>query len=409
MWLLQLATIVAASRLCGYLAQRIGQARVVGEITAGIILGPSVFGTLTPEFYETLFASHAKGNTSLLGEVGLVLLMFEVGLHLRMSAGWRTAVRLPGVVGLTGLILPLALGTTVALVTRPILAPGYAPLPYALFCGVALGVSAVPVMARIVDDLGLQHYPAAGTALTAAMLTDIAGWLLLMVVAIIARPHVGGALDLATSLLAIGAYVVICVVAVQRIVEPMLRGAAERSDEQTEFTILTCTIMLSSWATSELGFHSAFGALLPGMLLRDFPAIRERWSTTFGGFIRIVLMPVFFSFAGLHTSISSIGTDLWIWFGMFVAVGFAGKFGGAYLAARICSVPASDAFLIGSLMNARGLMELIVLSVGLQLGVLPTRVYSILVLFALATTAITTPLVRYWMRPSNQPLANSKI
>ncbi|WP_010116540.1 cation:proton antiporter, partial [Burkholderia oklahomensis] len=166
MWLLQLAIVITVCHACGHLAERIGQARVIGEIAAGILLGPTIFGAFAPDVHRALFPAATQSGIALLCEVGLVLLMFEVGLHLRIPNTFSWAdVRLPGLVALLGLALPFALGVGVALGSKDALAAGYAPVPYALFCGVALGVSAVPVMARIVADLGLSAHPSATTAL----------------------------------------------------------------------------------------------------------------------------------------------------------------------------------------------------------------------------------------------------
>lgn len=407
MFFLQLAIVILACHACGQVAERIGQCRVVGEITAGILLGPSVLGVLTPGIHDVIFPASSASSMSQLGEVGIVLLMFEIGMHIqpsdrRVSAG----LRLPGLIAALGLAMPFALGVAVALWSKDALAPGLPSVPYALFCGVALGVSAVPVMARIVIDLGLDKHPLAKTALSAAMLTDVAGWMLLAVVASIAHVR-NGAGALAVALGGIGLYSIGCVVVTRHMVQPMLIRVAQRNDMRAVFTIVTCLVLISAAITASLGFHSAFGALLPGMLLRDIPAVREQWDRWFGGFIRTVLMPVFFSYAGLHTSISSIdGAGAWLWLCVFLGAGFAGKFGGSYLAARLCGLGSGEAAFLGSLMNARGLMELIVLSIGLQLGILPAKVYTMLVLFALVTTAMTTPLVRYQMRAGQQPLAD---
>ncbi|MDE1180637.1 cation:proton antiporter [Paraburkholderia sp.] len=410
MWLLQLVLIIAACHVCGYVAERVGQCRVVGEISAGIVLGPSVLGAVLPEFHTTMFASAATAGMSQLGEIGLVLLMFEIGLHMqsggnRNNSGYLKrapiSAKLPALVAVFGLLLPFALGVIVAFCSKSTLAPAQAATPYLLFCGVALAVSAVPVMARIVVDLKLARHPLATAAMSAAMLTDIAGWLMLAAIASIAGAEHGGdgAAGLLRPLASIVLYALGCIAGVRYLVKPWLMRAAARQDTQAVFTLVTCCVLLSAWTTSHLGFHSAFGALLPGILLRDVDVVREQWERTLGGFVRIVLMPVFFSYAGLHTSIASVdGYDAWLWFGAFLVAGFAGKYGGAYLASRVCGLPSNDASVIASLMNARGLMELIVLSIGLQLGILPTRVYTILVLFALVTTAMTTPLVRHHLR-----------
>ncbi|SCC93147.1 Kef-type K+ transport system, membrane component [Thiomonas sp. X19] len=399
MWLLQLSIIILACHTCGWIAEHLGQCRVVGEIIAGILLGPSVFGALTPSFYGAMFAPIASPSMSQLGEVGLVLLMFEIGLHsYRRAPGSISSLYLPGIVASLGFVAPFVGGVVVALSSKDMLAPGVPALPYTLFCGTALSVSAVPVMARMVVDLDLGRYPAASAALSAAIITDVAGWLLLALVASLSTAEASVA-NSVRSVFELTAYLACCIVATRYVISPIILQEIRRNSLRAVMTIVVCFVFASAWVTSNLGFHSAFGALLPGMLLREIQKLRELWDQWFGGFIRIVLMPVFFSYTGLHTSISAIdGYSSWFWLSMFLCVGFIGKFSGSYFGARLARQSANDAAIIGSLMNARGLMELIVLSVGLQLNILPLRVYSMLVIFALITTAMAAPLVRFYTR-----------
>lgn len=409
MFLLQLAIVILACHACGSVAVRIGQCRVVGEIVAGILLGPTVLGVAFPALHRFVLPASVSASLSQLGELGVVLLMFEIGLHIRLPGPAKLAsARLPALVAALGLAVPLVLGMGVAAWSRATLAPNVPALSYVLFCGVALGVSAVPVMVRIVADLGLSNHPMARTALAAAMMTDVAGWILLAVVASIAGAEHGND-RLLISLLGPVVYIAGCVAAVRVAIQPLLSKLAARDDLPAMFAIVVCTVLVSSCATASLGLHSAFGALLPGMLLRDVPALREHWDRWFGGFLRTVLMPVFFSYAGLHMSMPTVtGNGEWWWFVVFLAAGFIGKFGGSYGAARLCGLLPGDAALVGSLMNARGLMELIVLSIGLQLRILPAAVYTMLVLFALVTTAATTPLVRYQLRSAERALPDAQ-
>jgi Kef-type K+ transport system membrane component KefB len=409
MYLLQFAVIILACAACGHIAERIGQCRVVGEITAGILLGPSLLGSLAPAFHKFLFPAATATGMAHLGELGIVLFMFETGMHLRMpGSGTRSGFGAAGSVAALGLIVPFILGCGAAWWSKPALAPEVSTVPYVLFCGVALAVSAVPVMVRIIRDLGLETNGLARTALAAAMMTDVAGWILLAAVASIAHAE-KGAHGVVGSLMAIAAYSLGCLLVTRYVVRPMLARVAANDELHAGFIIVICYVMASAWLTTSLGFHSAFGALLPGMLLRDEPAVRDQWDKQFGPFIRTLLLPVFFSYAGIHTSIASItGYSAWMWFFVFLGVGFIGKFGGSYSAARFCGLAPNEAVFIGSLMNARGLMELIVLSIGLRLGILPARVYTIFVFFALVTTAMTTPLLRYLMRPAKLALADQQ-
>ncbi len=397
-WLLQLVLVIALCNICGRVAERLGQCAVVGEIAAGLLLGPSLFGAIAPDFYDMLFGSRAPAGMGQVGEVGLVLLMFQVGLHLELGATFRgDRWRTPVAVALFGLCLPGALGMIIAIVSKNTLASDAPTLAYVLFCGVALSVSAVPVMARIVDDLRLGAMAGARHAMSAAMLTDALGWLLLATIASLSSGPGWAFVRMLGSLLL---YLAITALLARFVIRPLLaRLARSAHAARDRLAVLFCFVIASALATSLIGFHSAFGALAAALFVRNVPGLAKEWHDNVEGFVRLVLMPVFFAYAGLHASLGSIDDATgWLWFGVFLAGGFIGKFGGSYLGARATGLAPHDAMLVGSLMNTRGLMELIVLSIGLQMQILPTRVYTILVVFALVTTALTAPLVRFTLR-----------
>lgn len=394
MWLLQLAIIIAACALFGSFAERIGQSRVIGDITAGIVLGPSVLGLLNYGFYDRMFGTATSTGISQLGDVGVVMLMFQVGLHLDLgSSGGLRTVKPALFVALAGIALPFVAGTVAAIISWPALAPHFSKLSYVLFCGVALSVSAVPVMAKIVIDLRMTQHPAARLALSAAMFTDVAGWIILGGIASLSIADSGpsGILRLAGGLVAF-------VVGSTLIVRALVRPLCNRANTAAELvTVVVPYVLASSWASAALGFHSVFGALAAAILLRGVPNMQKYWDSHFDGFIRVVLLPVFFAYAGLHVSLPALPTaTAFMWFAIFFCIAFLGKFGGSYFAARACGIGERDSAIVGSLMNTRGLMELVVLSIGLQLGLLPQSVYAILVTIALVTTAMTVPLIRFW-------------
>ncbi|AOI76843.1 cation:proton antiporter [Burkholderia sp. NRF60-BP8] len=398
MWLIQFVVIVAACRLCGMIAVRVGQCEVIGEIAAGLLLSPSILGAFAPGLHAALFGAGTAATLAGFSELGLLLLMFETGMHLQLPHGRpRAMLALPGMVALLGFAMPFLAGIGVALWIAPLSPPASSAMPYALFCGIALAVSAVPVLARIIRDLALDSHLAARTAMTAALLTDMAGWSALIVVAGMA--HVGNGIGWAGQLLAFSGYAVACVIVARAAVLPFARKLSTARQTRALLTLSLCCIALSSWATDRLGFHAAIGALLPGLLLRSVPDLREHWQRTIGEFGHLALVPLFFSYAGTQTSISfAAGTALWLPFCCFFIAGFVGKFGGAYLGARLGGLASNDAAIVGILMNTRGLMELIVLSVGRQLGILPPSVYAMFVVFALLTTAMTAPVVRFATR-----------
>ncbi|MGS0894411.1 cation:proton antiporter [Burkholderia stagnalis] len=401
-WLLQLVLVIALCNVCGRIAERLGQCAVVGEIAAGLMLGPSLFGVIAPDFHGVLFGPHAPSAMAQVGEVGLVLLMFQLGLHMEFGIALRGGRwRVPVAIAAGGLGLPAAIGIVVASVSKGALASDVPFLPYVLFCGVALAVSAVPVMARIVDDLRLGAMTGARHAMCAAMLTDAIGWMLLATIASLSSGPNWAFAHMLGSLLV---YLALSALLVRFVVRPLLvRLARTEHAVRDRLAVLFCFVMASALTTSLIGFHSAFGALAAALFVRRVPGLAKEWHDNVEGFVRLVLMPVFFAYAGLHASVGMIDdATSWMWFGAFLAGGFVGKFGGSYLGARATGLASHDAMLVGSLMNTRGLMELIVLSIGLQLQILPTRVYTILVVFALVTTALTAPLVRLTLRAQSR-------
>lgn len=404
-WLLQLVLVIALCNLCGRLAERLGQCAVVGEIAAGLLLGPSLFGVIAPNFYDLLFGPRTLTAMAHVGEVGLILLMFQIGLHMELSETLRgKRWRVPVAIAAGGLIAPAAIGMIVATVSKGSLANDVPALPYVLFCGVALAVSAVPVMARIIDDLALDTIVGARYAMSAAMLTDALGWMLLATIASLSS---GPGWAFAQMLVSLLVYLVLCALLVRFVVRPVLaRLASTAHATRDRLAVLLCFVIASALATSLIGFHSAFGALAAALFVRRVPGVAKEWRDNVEGFVKLVLMPVFFACAGLHASVGTIDDAAsWMWCGVFLVGGFLGKFGGSYLGARATGLAPHDAMLVSSLMNTRGLMELIVLSIGLQMQILPPKVYTILVVFALVTTALTAPLVRFTLRMQTRAMS----
>ncbi|MBU4631546.1 cation:proton antiporter [Pseudomonas chlororaphis] len=404
-WLLQLVLVIALCNVCGRIAERLGQCAVVGEIAAGLLLGPSLFGVIAPGFYDLLFGPRVLSAMAQVSEVGLILLMFQVGLHMELGQTLRgKRWRMPVAIAAGGLVVPAAIGMIVAIVSKDTLASDAPALPYVLFCGIALAVSAVPVMARIIDDLELSAMVGARHAMSAAMLTDALGWMLLATIASLSS---GPGWAFARMLLSLIAYLLLCALLVRFVVRPTLaRLASTAHATRDRLAVLFCFVIVSALATSLIGFHSAFGALAAALFVRRVPGVAKEWRDNVEGFVKLALMPVFFAYAGLHASIGTIDDAAsWMWFGVFLAGGFIGKFGGSYLGARATGLAPHDAMLVSSLMNTRGLMELIVLSIGLQMQILPPRVYTILVVFALVTTALTAPLVRFTLRGQSRAMS----
>jgi Kef-type K+ transport system membrane component KefB len=397
MWPIQLCIILLATMLCGTLAKRLGQSRVVGEIAAGLLLGPSMLGAVNADFYTMVFSNGAMPVMSQLGELGLVLLMFQLGLHLDLkSLQGRAQMRVPVIVALSGIVIPFAIGCALAVISRPMIAPEAPALGYVLFCGVALSISAMPVMARIVMDLRMEGTYTAAIALTAASLTDLLGWLLLAAIAAVSAgnftwPHIARNVGLLLV------FVLVSMLIVRPLWVALMTRLSPSGVTVRVLPVVVCYVLVSSWITAEIGFHSAFGALMAALVLRDLPGLKLVWHEKVEGFVALILMPVLFALAGIQATTGSIAVpNFWWWFGVFLIGAIVGKFGGSYLGARLSGVGRRDAGVIGALMNTRGLMELIVLTIGLKLGVLPPSVYTMLFFMALTTTAMTVPILRFF-------------
>jgi len=406
-FLVQLSVIVLAALVCGAAAEKLGQSRVVGEIAAGLLLGPSVLGAIDIDAYRFLFSSASMPALSQLGELGLVLLMFQLGLHLDLkSLQGRRQANAPLLVALLGMLIPFALGCAIGLVSRPWIAPHAGAVGYVLFCGLALSISAVPVMARIVTDLRMADSYPATVALAAATLTDILGWLLLAVIAAFAAGTYAFDRTL-RDLALLAAFIAFSLLLAKPLWRSLLSRGKATTPSAAILACVACYVLLSSWITAAIGFHSAFGALMAALVLRGHADLAQAWRRQVTGFVELILMPVFFAYAGIHVSLGSVQSpDFWQWFLLFLVAAVLGKFGGSYLGARWSGIPHRDARIISALMNTRGLMELIVLTIGLQLGILPVPVYSMLVLMALVTTAMTVPLLRFWQRQERMPADN---
>ncbi|WP_339420367.1 MULTISPECIES: cation:proton antiporter [unclassified Pseudomonas] len=403
MFFIQLAVILLACHLFGWLAERLGQCRVVGEITAGIVLGPTVFGRLESFLGQSvgLFETQHIGWLAHVADLGLIFLMFQVGVHINQrhpEASPQGRFAAPSI-ALLGLVVPFALGVGVALVAHEHLAPTYSKWGFAWFCGVALAVSAVPVMTRIVQSLALQDTLVAHVTLRAAVITDVVGWVILGAIVFCSRVD-GDPLDAryfaAQLLVAFAGFYGVT----RCLVIPWIRRCQARGEHAAIMPVVISYVLLCAWGTDWLGLHCAIGALLAGLMMKQVPEFTDYWRSQVEGFLNFVLLPVFFACAGIKTSFDSVGSnENLFWLAVFLVCAFAGKFGGAYLGARVSGLQRTDSAIVGALMNTRGLMELIILAIGLELELISIDAYTVLVFMALIITATTTPLVRRLLRP----------
>ena len=400
---LQIVVVVAASRLAGSVLAYIGQPRVVGEMTAGLLLGPSVLGRLAPSLSATLFPEPSLGFVNAVAQIGLLLFMFLVGLELD-PAHVRRRGQAALLTSHASIVAPFLLGTALALGLYPRLAPaGVSFTPFALFMGAAMSVTAFPVLARILADRGMTNTPLGALAIVCAAVGDLTAWCILAAVVVIARAE--GAASLAFTLAGTAVYLVVMFTLVRRLLALVAaRAARAGSSGQTHLAIVMLLTLTSAWVTEWLGIHAMFGAFLVGALLPPSGTLADALSSRLRDLMVVLLLPLFFAFTGLRTTVSLIsGGWLWLVCGLVLLVAVVGKLGGSAIAARAAGMRWRDALSLGALMNTRGLMELVILNVGLDIGVLSPTLFAMMVVMALVTTALTTPLLDLLMRGAPAP------
>ncbi|MFG2680450.1 cation:proton antiporter [Streptomyces sp. NPDC048392] len=401
--LIAVPVVILVSRAAAQLLRRLGQPPVVGEILAGILLGPSLLGALWPEGQAWLFDPSVIPYIDMLGNVGLLVFMFLVGLELDLRAlrGDRgTALAVSQV----GTAVPLVLGALLALGMYGSLAPSGADrLSFALFMGVALSITAFPVLARILTDRGLYRSRVGALAMASAAVGDVSAWCLLA--AVVAVANSGSPFDAVTTALYAAAFTLVLFYVVRPLLTRWTARAERRHSDAMVLVVLFSGLCVSGYVTDRIGVHALFGAFLFGVVT---PRGSRRTATTavrLRAFAVPVLLPLFFVSTGLRTDVSLLGggSALWLWSGAVLAVAVLGKWGGSALAARLTGHGWRDSMSLGALMNCRGLTELVVLDIGLGLGIVGPDLFTVLVLMALVTTAVTTPALILIRRTAPAP------
>lgn len=402
---LAVAVIVLTAQLGGALARRCGQPRVMGEILAGIALGPSLLGALAPGLEAVLFSPPVRQQLDLLGQLGLVLFLFQVGMELDPRL-LRQRLPLASRITLAALLVPLGLGVGVALFLerwQPELLPGtYAPAG-ALFLGTAMAITALPVLARILRERGLLGLPLGNLALSAAAIEDALDWVLLA--AVVALTRTGSAWQALPVLLGSAAYAT-ALLLLTRPLRRWLRSLPWREGNPGPVlqSALLAGVLVSAAITDRIGVHMIFGAFLWGVAMPRHRPLQEWMEQRLEATVRQLLLPLFFAVSGLNTSFGSLGTpELWASAGLVLGVAVLGKFLATWATARLGGLEPRQAEALGWLMNTRGLTELVVLAVGLELGVISRELYTIGVLMALVTTLMAGPLLDRLGYPSRPP------
>lgn len=389
--LLQIIVILIVSRLFAVIFVKIGQPTVIGEIVAGILLGPSLLGLLFPEVSSFLFPAESLGNLNVLSQIGLILFMFIVGMELDFNV-LKNRAKETIVISQFSIIVPFALGMLLAYIIYTSFAPrGVAFLPFSLFVGIAMSITAFPVLARIVRERGIHNKRVGTIVISCAAVNDITGWCLLA--AVIAITKAGSFVSSLYVILLSVAYVLIMIL----VVRPFLKRIGEVHSTRENLTksvvaIFFLTLIVSSVATELIGIHALFGAFMAGTIMPDNPKFRNIFVEKVEDISLVLLLPLFFVFTGLRTQIGLIN-DIYLWkvTGLIVLIAIAGKFVGSAFAARYVKLSWKDSLTIGSLMNTRGLMELVVLNIGYELGVLTPEIFAMMVIMALLTTFMTGP------------------
>jgi len=397
---LQIAVILVAARLVGFLFQKIHQPQVMGEMVAGILLGPSLLGWLAPGVSAALFPPASLSYLNALSQVGLVVFMFVVGLALNPSDlhGYGHAAVLTSHVSI---VAPFCLGGLTALYLYPRLSDdGVTFTGFALFMGAAMSITAFPVLARILTERGLLRSRMGTMAIACAAVDDVTGWCILAYIVVLVRvTHAARPawVTIAGSL----AYVLIMVFVVRRILPAFEREFRKRDRLSDNLVaVIVVLVLVSALATEWLGIHLLFGAFLMGAIMPKTPEFTHYLLHKFESVTVVLLLPLFFAFTGLRTRIGvGGGRAIWFYSAIVIVVAITGKLGGSMFAARLAGMPWREAASLGILMNTRGLMELVILNIGLDIGVISPAMFSIMVLMALVTTFMTTPLLE-WVYPT---------
>src|SRR5271156_5921336 len=388
-----MAIVLLITVACGWLALKVGQARVIGEIIGGILVGPSVFGRFAPHLSAALFPPNSLGPFETLSTVGLVLFLFLIGMELDYEQLYRqraTALLASGM----SIALPFAMGALLAHSLRIRFAPhGIGNVPFVLFLGIAMSITAFPVLARILEERNLQSTPLGTTAILCAAVDDVVAWSLLAI-ALALIGEAGGPSSLPIRLLGLAVYLLVMLGIIRPLAGRLVRRRHNPELSLELLGLIVAGVLVSAAATDKIGIHPLFGAFLAGVC---FPRI-EHWQISIRErldmLVSVLLLPLFFALTGMRTRLDLLnGSAMWIWAGIVLAAAIFGKMGGAVIAARWTGQSWRDAIALGALLNTRGLVELIVLNIAYTVGAFTPTLFTMMVVMALVTTMLTAPVL----------------
>ena len=405
--ILSVGAILLAARLLGWIFQRLGQPRVVGEMAAGIALGPSLLGRFFPGAFAYVFPSGSVPVLTALSQVGLLLFMFVVGLEVDFKRILQRR-RLVVLTSNASILLPLILGIGLATALYPELTGEHASFSsFALFMGTAMSITAFPVLARILQERNLLGTDLGTVAISCAAIDDVSAWLLLAILT--AMVHSAQSWHhLALTLLGLLGFVTMMLLPIRRAAARLETIYERRGAGVGFFSILLLIMLVSSWTTERLGVHALFGAFVAGLIMPKNERLIAETTERIEFLTLSLLLPLFFALTGLRTRLDLLaGGRMWGYVLAIIAIAILGKLAGAALTARASGMAWKDSAALGVLMNTRGLVELVVLNAGLELGVLSPTLFTMMVMMALVTTFMTTPIlavlkIGQFSRESNQ-------
>lgn len=400
--LLALAVIIVAARALGALLRRFGQPPVIGEIIAGILLGPSLLGLLWPQAAAFVLPPSIAPLLGIFAQIGVILYMFLVGVELNPAH----VRRCPGTVlaiSHSSILFPFLLGSVLAVFLYPRYATSDVPFGvFLLFIGISMSVTAFPVLARILTDRGMQHSRLGAIALACAAVDDVTAWCALAFVVSVAKMNMGDAVHtLALSVLFVGFVMLV----LRRLVNLLVARVEARGQVGESMVALVLTGLLLAALTAEwIGIHALFGAFLFGSIIGHDSTLARQLVPRVRDLTVVLFLPAYFAYTGMRTQIGLVdGLDSWLMVGLIILVASVGKFGGSLVAARLTGLSWHQGAAIGILMNTRGLMEIVVLNIGLELKVLSPTLFAMMVLMAIVTTLATTPALNLLNRHRPQP------
>lgn len=404
--MLALAAVVVVGRVLGRLLRAVGQPAVIGEVIAGILLGPSLLGRIAPDVSQYLLPPDVAPFLGTIAQLGVVVYMFLVGLELNADM-LRGQLRTTLLTSHASIAVPFVLGSGLALYLYPRFSSSNVPFAhFALFFGVAMSITAFPVLARILTDRGLTTTRLGALALTCAAIGDVTAWCLLAFAAGVVRDAAGG--SLLVALYTVG-FIVFMFLVVKPLFERLARSSTGERPTQRAVSITLVSMLAAALATEAIGVHAIFGAFLLGAVIPHDSVLARSLHQGVTDLVTVLFMPAFFAFTGMRTEVGLLaGGYEWLVCGLIIAVAMTGKMGGTVFAARFTGLDWRHATGLGVLMNTRGLMEVIVLNVGLDLGVISPTLFTMLVIMALVTTMMTAPLLDLVFRGERAEGAEAK-